>query len=77
MINRKVSLVISGGTKEGGYREIYSATLKQIFLPFEITFKYMKADYLGHFALSGIEHTPSPEIIEQSVEQYMDFLQLN
>jgi putative NADPH-quinone reductase len=74
MRNRKVALAVSAGTSEKEYKERFNVSFQQILLPFEITFKYMNADFQGFHILSGLEHDVSIEKIESSVDQYTTFI---
>lgn len=74
--NKKISLAISAGATEENYslNGNYGYTLKELTAPFEITFKYVKADYRPFFAYYGIEPDTSNERIENSLPEYFDFL---
>lgn len=74
---KKVALAISVGIDEEEYSEagIYSYTLKDLTTPFELTFKYIKADYKPLYAYYGIERNASPEWIEKSIPTYIEFLE--
>ncbi|AIL45714.1 NAD(P)H-dependent oxidoreductase [Elizabethkingia anophelis] len=74
---KKVALAISVGIDEEEYSEagIYSYTLKELTTPFELTFKYIKADYKPLYAYYGIERNASPEWIEKSIPTYIEFLE--
>ncbi len=77
VFNKKVSLAISVGIDESEYTSNgkYKYTLEELTSPFELTFKYIKADYQPIFAYYGIEHNTSDEWIEKSVSNYIDFLE--
>lgn len=74
---KKVALAMSVGIEEDEYTAtgIYNYTLKELTTPFELTFKYIKADYKPLFAYYGIEQNTSPEWIEKSIPVYIKFLE--
>lgn len=74
---KKVALVISVGIEEEEYSKegVYNYTLKELTTPFELTFKYIKADYKPLYAYYGIERNASPEWIEKSIPAYIEFLE--
>ena len=73
---KKIALAMSVGIDEHEYNSAgkYKYTLEQLTTPFELTFKYIKAEYHSFFAYYGIELNTSNEWIEKSVPRYMDFL---
>lgn len=77
LANKKIALAISVGINEEDYTETgrYNYTLEQLTAPFEITFKYIKADYKPLFAFYGAEHDATSERIEKNTRDYMAFLE--
>lgn len=73
---RKVALAVSAGIKEADYTEEgkYRYTLEQLLTPFETTFHYCDADYRSFFAFYGAEHKTTPNELEQSVQDYLRFM---
>lgn len=73
---KKIALAISVGIEENEYKPAgrYKYTLEELTRPFELTFKYVKADYRPFFAYYGIELNSSRERIEKSVAPFMGFL---
>lgn len=73
---KKIALAISLGVDEQDLRpsEKYKYTLEELIRPFELSFEYVKADYLPPFAYYGMEYNASEEWVERSVPLYMDFL---
>jgi len=73
---KKIALAVSAGIDEEEYavNRKYKYTLQQLLAPFELTFDYIKADYKGFFAYYGIELNSSQEWIENSVPEYLDFV---
>lgn len=54
--------------------ERYMYTLEELTRPFELTFKYVKADYKPLFAYYGIEKNSSADWVERSVPLYLDHI---
>ena len=73
---KKISLAVSAGIKEEDYRSTgrYKYTLEQLTSPFEITFLYVKADYQPLYAFYAAEYEPTPEMISESAEGYIKYL---
>lgn len=73
---KKIALAMSVGVDEKEYSAsgTYKYTLKELTRPFELSFEYVKADYRPFFAYYGMEYNSTPEWIEKSVPQYLDFL---
>ncbi len=71
-----MALAISAGIDENEYQASgkYKYTLEELTRPFELTFKYVKADYRPFFAYYGLELNASKEWTEKSVAPFMDFL---
>ncbi|KAA6438340.1 NAD(P)H-dependent oxidoreductase [Dyadobacter flavalbus] len=76
LAGKKIALAISLGADEQEYgpSKIFKYSLTELTRPFELTFEYVKADYKPPFAVYGIEYNASAEWIENSVVQYLDFL---
>ena len=74
---KKIALAISAGIKEEDYQTEgrYKYTLEQLTSPFEITFLYVKADYQPLYAFYAAEYQPTPELISESAEGYINFLE--
>ncbi|MFD1260915.1 NAD(P)H-dependent oxidoreductase [Entomomonas asaccharolytica] len=77
LTNRKVALAVSAGIKEQDFSKEgrYQYTLQELLRPFEVTMKYVHADYQPLFAFYGAEYELSTQEIEQSAKNYMEFLQ--
>jgi putative NADPH-quinone reductase len=75
--DKKITLAITAGIDEEEYTALgkYKYTLKELTAPFEITFQYVKANYQPLFAYYGIEFNAIPERIENSVKEYISFLE--
>ncbi|WP_430611759.1 NAD(P)H-dependent oxidoreductase [Flavobacterium sp. JP2137] len=73
---KKIALLLSVGIDEHEYNatEKYNYTLAELLRPFELTFKYVKADYRPFFAYYGMELNSTKEWIEKSVPPYLGFL---
>lgn len=73
---KRIALAISAGIDEDEYTADgkYGYTLKELTTPFELTFKYVRADYKSFYAYYGIESNTSSEWIEKSVPGYIDFI---
>ncbi|VXB78114.1 MULTISPECIES: NAD(P)H-dependent oxidoreductase [Chryseobacterium] len=73
---KKIALAISAGVDDEDFNASgkYRHTIKEFTIPFELSFEYIKADYQEPFVYYGMEHNPSPEWIEKSVPQYLDFI---
>ncbi|QJC51926.1 NAD(P)H-dependent oxidoreductase [Paenibacillus albicereus] len=85
--NRRVGLAVSAGIQESDYAEngTYRYTLPQLMAPFEVSFRYCKADYRSLFAFygqeteqGGNEENGEAELpagkLEQSARDYIAFL---
>ncbi len=74
--NRKTALAVAAGIKKDDYREKgkYRYTLQQLLSPFEVTFLYTDADYRSFFAFYGAENEKDTALIEQSAQDYRNFL---
>ena len=76
LAGKKFALAITAGIKEEDYKASgrYDYTLEELTRPFEITFKYVKADYKPLFAFYGEEHNPAQEDIEKNSKNYAKFI---
>ncbi|WP_434779339.1 NAD(P)H-dependent oxidoreductase [Neisseria sp. Ec49-e6-T10] len=80
--NKKVSLAVSAGIEEEDFSEngLYQLTMKDVLKPFELTMRYVQADYQPFFILygannePGAKHSTTPEKIHQSALDYIQFL---
>ncbi len=75
--NKKIALAITAGIDEKEFCATgqYEYTIKELTVSFELTFRYVRADYKGCFTYYGVNHNASPEWIENSVAQYINFTQ--
>lgn len=76
MQGKKIALAISLGVEEDELSKsgIYKYPLSELTRPFELSFEYVKANYLPPFAFYGMEYNVSDTHIERGVELYMKFL---
>jgi putative NADPH-quinone reductase len=76
LADKKIALAISLGVEEHELRpsEKYKYTLAELTRQYELSFRYVKADYQPPFAYYGMEHNTSKKWIEESVPLYLDFL---
>lgn len=74
---KKIGLAITAGIDEEEYTASgkYKYTLQELTTPFEITFQYVKATYKPLFAYYGMEFNAKPERIENSVKEYISYLE--
>ncbi|MFC4098920.1 NAD(P)H-dependent oxidoreductase [Paenibacillus xanthanilyticus] len=85
--SRKIALAVSAGIKESDYRPDgkYSYSLGQILAPFELTFRYCRADYRSFFAyygtegepgenVPGQEDEPANSLLDDSARRYLHFI---
>lgn len=74
---RKFALAVSAGIKEEDFSQDgrYQHSLKEILLPFEMTAKYVEADYQPFYAFYGAEYKVSDQQLESSAKGYIDYLQ--
>lgn len=75
--DRKIGLAVSAGIKEEDFTRDgrYHHTLQEILLPFEVTMKYVGANYLPFYSFYGAEFEVSEEELERSAKGYIDYLQ--
>ncbi|MCY7008866.1 NAD(P)H-dependent oxidoreductase [Fusobacterium simiae] len=76
LLNRNIGLAVTAGIDEKNYSEVgkYKHSLKEILLPFEITFNYCSANYKGFNAFYSAEFEATDERIRNSISQYINFL---
>jgi len=74
--NKKIGIAISVGSTEEDYslKGNYRHTFKELIVPFELTFKYVRANYRSFFAYYGLDSNTPSERIEKSVQEYLGFL---
>jgi len=74
--NRNVGLAVTAGISENNYSKSgkYKHSLKEILLPFEITFNYCSANYKGFNAFYSAEFEATDKRIKESILQYINFL---
>ncbi|MBW2962607.1 NAD(P)H-dependent oxidoreductase [Mesonia aestuariivivens] len=74
--NKKIALAISAGAIKDDYsiEGDYKHTLKEVLVPFELTFKYVKANYRPYFANYGSDSNTPSELIEESTRKYFFFV---
>ncbi|PKE28590.1 NAD(P)H oxidoreductase [Rahnella sp. AA] len=75
--NRKFALAVSAGIKEADFVSggRYQHSLKEILLPFEMTAKYVEANYLPFYAFYDAESEVSQAQLDHSAKGYIDYLQ--
>lgn len=75
--DKKIALAITAGIDEDEYNEFgkYKYTLEELTAPFELTFKYIKANYKNFYAFYGIEKNSSSGWVEKSVPGYISFIE--
>ena len=73
---RNMALAVSAGIGEKNYTRTgkYHYSLKEILVPFEMTFDYCGANYKNFVAFYDAEFKAMPERIEASVPAYIDFI---
>lgn len=76
MKNREVRLIVTAGIRESSYSSSgrYKHTLEEVLLPFEITFNYMQANYMGFYAFYSAEHESTDIRIENSRPEMLKFV---
>lgn len=74
--NKKIALAVTAGIEQDDYHESgrYTFTLEEVLRPFEITIKYVGAEYIPAFAFYGAEYEPAGEVINASADNYMQYL---
>ncbi|BBM36278.1 NAD(P)H-dependent oxidoreductase [Pseudoleptotrichia goodfellowii] len=73
---RNIALTVTAGIDEKNYSKNgkYKYSLKEILIPFEITFDYCSANYKGFYAFYSAEFEATKERIGDSVREYIDFI---
>ena len=76
LAGKKFALAITAGIKEEDYKASgrYDFTLEELTRPFEVTFKYVKANYKPLYAFYGEEHSPTQENIVNNAKEYINFI---
>ena len=74
--NRNIALAVTADISENNYSESgkYKHSLKEILLPFEITFNYCSANYKGFNTFYSAEFEATDKRIKESIPQYINFL---
>ncbi|WP_342644801.1 NAD(P)H-dependent oxidoreductase [Mucilaginibacter sp. CSA2-8R] len=77
MAGKTIALAVSLGSDEPDYSSggKYQYTLDELLRPFELSFDYVKAKYHPPFAWYGMEYNATAEWAEQSVPEYLKFLE--
>lgn len=77
MGGKKIALAISVGVKLEEYAPTgtYRYTMEELTRPLELSFEYVKADYRRFFVFDGLAHEISAKRVEESIPQYLDFLE--
>ena len=78
MNGKNVALAVSAGIRLEDFaaKGRYQYSLAEVLRPFEMTFNYVKSNYLPHFGFYGTELAGeiAPEILAQSAQDYRDFI---
>ncbi len=78
MKGKNVALAVSAGIRLEDYAAEgrYQYSLAEVLRPFEITFNYVKSNYLPNFGFYGTELAGeiAPETLAKSVREYRDFI---
>lgn len=74
--NKKIGLAISAGATKENYsiKGNYGHSLREVLFPFELTFKYVKANYRPYFVNYGSDSDAPRELIEESALKYLCFI---
>ncbi|EBP2505308.1 NAD(P)H-dependent oxidoreductase [Salmonella enterica] len=74
--NKKIALAVTAGIELADYMANgrYKFTMQEVLRPFEITIKYVGAEYVPHFAFYGAEYNPSREVIKENAVGYVKYL---
>ncbi|WP_338945076.1 NAD(P)H-dependent oxidoreductase [Fusobacterium canifelinum] len=74
--NKNIGLAVTAGISENNYSKSgkYKHSLKEILLPFEMTFDYCSANYKGFNAFYSAEFEATDKRINESIPQYINFL---
>lgn len=73
---RKFALAVSAGIKEDDFARDgrYRHSLQEILLPFEMTAKYIGANYFPFYSFYGAEFEIIEEELENNAKGYIDYL---
>lgn len=76
MKNRNVALLVTAGIRARDYEVDGKChhTLKEVLVPFELTFNYMEVNYRGVHAFYGAEHEGTGERIKESTFKMLEFI---
>lgn len=78
MKGKNIALAVSAGIRLEDYaaQGRYQYSLAEVLRPFEITFNYIKSNYLSNFGFYGTESAGeiAPETLMQSIQEYRDFI---
>lgn len=74
--SHKIALAVSAGISQEDFVEggQYNGSLQQILQPFELTAKYVQADYAEPYLFYDAEFKLSPERVEASAKGYIEYL---
>jgi len=74
---KKIMLAVSAGIDREQYQAEgrYQYTMQQLLALFELTLKYIKAEYQPPFVLSGLEFNGSAERINMSAADYISHIE--
>lgn len=74
--DRKFALAVSAGISQEDFAQgsRYAYSLQQILLPFEMTAKYVQADYASFYPFYGAELNLTAERVEDNAKGYIEFL---
>ena len=74
--NKKIALAVTAGIELVDYKANgrYTFTLEEVLRTFEITIKYVGAEYVSHFAFYGAEYNPPRELINENAIDYVKYL---
>jgi putative NADPH-quinone reductase len=74
--DRKFALAVSAGIKEQDISPDgrYCHSMQEILLPFEMTAKYVGANYLPFYAFYGAEDKFTEEALAQNAKGYIEYL---
>lgn len=75
-LNKKVAIAASFGVLEENLSQNgrYKYSSDEIFIPFEASCKYSKANFVGYHSFYGAEHNPKKEDIDTNAKEYISFL---